>query len=168
MTHYDLESPEGRLSLDVVRKGSGIEVTLGGRRFVVKLGKTAQSDVLLARVDEDAFRVHLEEATPFRVVLSISGERFVFDKVLGTAKRVQAVQPVREKPRDTLVAPMPGRVVSVMAKEGQSVAEGMPLIVIESMKMETVLRSDRGGSIAKILVAEGTTIRRGEPLIKYS
>src|SRR5882672_10068642 len=49
---------------------------------------------------------------------------------------------------DVVSAPMPGRIVRVLVASGQEVEAGMPLIVIEAMKMENELRSSRSGTIA--------------------
>ena len=56
---------------------------------------------------------------------------------------------------DRIVAPMPGVVVSVNAKAGDQVKEGQPLLVIESMKLETSLTAPRDGVIAEIPFAAG-------------
>lgn len=56
---------------------------------------------------------------------------------------------------DRLVAPMPGVVVSVQVKPGDAVTEGQPLLVIESMKLETTLSAPRDGVIAEMPFAEG-------------
>ena len=56
---------------------------------------------------------------------------------------------------DRIVAPMPGVVVSVNAKPGDHVKEGQPLLVIESMKLETSLAAPRDGVVAEIPFAAG-------------
>ena len=56
---------------------------------------------------------------------------------------------------DRLVAPMPGVVVSVAVKPGDAVEEGQPLLVIESMKLETTLTAPRDGVVAEMPFAEG-------------
>lgn len=56
---------------------------------------------------------------------------------------------------DQLVAPMPGVVVSVAVKPGDTVEEGQPLLVIESMKLETTLTAPRDGVVAEMPFAEG-------------
>jgi len=56
---------------------------------------------------------------------------------------------------DRIVAPMPGVVVSVAFKPGDAVKEGQPLLVIESMKLETTLSAPRDGVIAEMPFAAG-------------
>ena len=52
-------------------------------------------------------------------------------------------------------APMPGRVVLVQAKPGQSVKAGDVMLVIEAMKMELALKAPRDGVVAEIRAQAG-------------
>ena len=62
---------------------------------------------------------------------------------------------------------MPGRIIGVMTKQGEKVKAGDPLVIVESMKMETVIRSDRDAEVAQILVAEGSAVKRGQALVRF-
>lgn len=64
-----------------------------------------------------------------------------------------------------LVSPMAGKVVSVACAEGDEVAEGDCIIIVEAMKMENDLKAHVGGNIAKIHVAEGDAVEVGDVLI---
>ena len=61
---------------------------------------------------------------------------------------------VPEKPKrnldDLVLTPMPGTLVSLNVKEGDDVAEGQEVAVVEAMKMQNQLRAPRSGKIAKI------------------
>jgi 3-methylcrotonyl-CoA carboxylase alpha subunit len=59
---------------------------------------------------------------------------------------------------NSVLAPMPCKVLRVDVKEGDHVNKDQPLVVIESMKMETVIRSPHDGVIAKIVHREGVCI----------
>jgi biotin carboxyl carrier protein len=61
-------------------------------------------------------------------------------------------------------APMPGKVVRVIAPEGTEVEANQGIIVIEAMKMQNELKSPKKGKVAKILVAEGGTVNAGDAL----
>ncbi len=63
-----------------------------------------------------------------------------------------------------VVAYMPGRVVEVLVKEGDSVATGQGVLVLEAMKMENEIQSERAGTVRKILVAAGKAVEGGDPL----
>jgi acetyl-CoA carboxylase biotin carboxyl carrier protein len=64
--------------------------------------------------------------------------------------------------REEIKAQITGIVFQVMAKPGQSVAAGDPVIVLESMKMEIPVEAPRAGSIKEITVAEGQTVQEGD------
>jgi 3-methylcrotonyl-CoA carboxylase alpha subunit len=68
----------------------------------------------------------------------------------------------------TLEAPMPGRVVQVAVAAGDVVAKGQPLLVIEAMKMENVVRAPRDGRVVSIAVEAGARVAPGQPLIELS
>jgi biotin carboxyl carrier protein len=64
-----------------------------------------------------------------------------------------------------ILAPMPGRVVRVLAAAGDAVAARQAVVVVEAMKMENELRSPRAGRIKEVLVAEGTSVEAGRVLV---
>jgi biotin carboxyl carrier protein len=65
--------------------------------------------------------------------------------------------------RQQLVAPMPGKIVRVLAAAGQEVTAGQGLLVIEAMKMQNEIRSPKSGIVEK-LAREGQTVNAGEVL----
>jgi len=62
---------------------------------------------------------------------------------------------------DSLVSPMQGTVVKLVAAEGQSVAEGETVVVIEAMKMEQPLTAHKAGTITGLKVTPGETVSNG-------
>ena len=68
--------------------------------------------------------------------------------------------------RDRVLAPMPGRIVVIKAKAGDSVAEGDELLVMEAMKMELTLRSPRAGRIEVIQAAAGDFVDADAVLVR--
>ena len=62
-------------------------------------------------------------------------------------------------------APMPGKVVRVLVKQGDAVVEGQGLVVIEAMKMENELKSPRAGKVAELYAVEGAAVESGAKLV---
>ena len=60
-----------------------------------------------------------------------------------------------------LTAPMPGKVVRVLAQPGERVIERQPVVVIEAMKMENELRAVRDGVVSQMLVQAGQSVEAG-------
>jgi biotin carboxyl carrier protein len=67
--------------------------------------------------------------------------------------------------RREVKAPMPGKVVVVLVAEGDSVAPGQGLVVVEAMKMQNELKSPKTGMVVKISARVGATVAAGEVLI---
>lgn len=66
--------------------------------------------------------------------------------------------------RQHVVAPMPGKVVRTLVKEGEAIEAGKGILVVEAMKMQNEIRSPKTGTVEKLLVKEGQTVNAGEPL----
>ena len=67
-----------------------------------------------------------------------------------------------------LRAPMPGKVIEVLVKEGQSVEEGEAMLVLEAMKMENVLRAGMSGVVSSIGVEAGNAVEKEAVLISMA
>ncbi|KAH6854840.1 carbamoyl-phosphate synthase L chain, ATP binding domain-containing protein [Chaetomium sp. MPI-CAGE-AT-0009] len=79
-----------------------------------------------------------------------------FDKALGLKEVVGSV-----------VAPMPCKILKNEVAEGQEVEKGAPLVVIESMKMETVIRSPQKGVVKRLAHKEGDICKAGTVLVLF-
>ncbi len=65
-------------------------------------------------------------------------------------------------------APMPGLVVKVEVEEGQPVAEGQGIVIVEAMKMENELRAAVPAVVARVLVAPGDTVEKDQVLVELA
>jgi len=64
-----------------------------------------------------------------------------------------------------IIAPMPGKVVRVAVRPGDTVEARQPVVVIEAMKMENALSAGRAGTVREVLVQEGMSVEAGRPLV---
>ena len=64
-------------------------------------------------------------------------------------------------------SPMPGLVVNIFVKEGDSVAEGDKLLTLEAMKMENILKSPGDGVIKKINIEPKQSVDKNQILIEF-
>ncbi|HET9770765.1 MAG TPA: biotin/lipoyl-containing protein, partial [Acidimicrobiia bacterium] len=130
---------------------------------------------------DDALPVTLIDARPEAVELLVDGVRRRFDVRLydagsagssqGSSVHVDSAlgsavfRPVdrfpakdAQRPSGSLVAPMPGTVVKVMAAPGDAVTKGDPVVVIEAMKMEHTIGAGGDGIVAEVLVEVGRQV----------
>jgi glutaconyl-CoA decarboxylase len=61
-------------------------------------------------------------------------------------------------------APMPGRVVKILARPGDAVKAGSGVVVVEAMKMENEIRAPRDGTVKELRVSEGAAVEAGQEL----
>jgi len=67
---------------------------------------------------------------------------------------------------DNIKAPMPGLVLAIKVAEGDTIEKGSPLVILEAMKMENIIKSAGGGVVKKITVKEGQAVEKNELLIE--
>lgn len=65
----------------------------------------------------------------------------------------------------TITAPMQGTVIKVLVTEGQTVAQGDAVLVLEAMKMENQIQADKAGTVSKINCKAGDTVGSGDVLL---
>lgn len=66
-----------------------------------------------------------------------------------------------------LKAPMPGLVLNIAVGEGDTIAKGDALIVLEAMKMENIIKSPTDGIIKKIHAVKGNAVEKNQILISF-
>jgi biotin carboxyl carrier protein len=118
----------------------GYSILLDGRSLEVTTEENAEG--FLVRVDNREYQVQVEDPRSWR-------------RARGAGVQLEG--------RQQLVAPMPGKIVRVLAKVGQQVSAGEGLLVIEAMKMQNEIRAPKSGIVEK-LAREGQTVNAGEVL----
>jgi biotin carboxyl carrier protein len=71
---------------------------------------------------------------------------------------------VEAEGRQQVLAPMPGKVVRLLVRAGDTVEAGQGLLVVEAMKMQNEIRSPKRGTVERLLAQEGQPVSAGEVL----
>jgi 3-methylcrotonyl-CoA carboxylase alpha subunit len=127
------------------------------------LGDDGPQSVACA-LDGETARLTIGE-TRFAARFAIDGDRVVLASPLGRADLAE-IDPRdgaahTHTHADRLIAPMPGSVVQVLVEAGAKVAAGDPLVVVEAMKMEHVVRAPHDGIVERVEVAVGDVVADG-------
>jgi len=91
-------------------------------------------------------------------------------RLLSEHKATLADRMIEKEPEDTsnyLLCPMPGLLVALQVKEGDTVEEGQALAIVEAMKMENVLTAERSGTVASIPTKEGQSLSVDEVILEF-
>jgi len=65
-----------------------------------------------------------------------------------------------------IAAPMPGLILDIMVKDGDSVEKGDPILILEAMKMENVIKAAGEGVVQKVIGMKGKAVDKGEIIIE--
>ncbi len=89
-------------------------------------------------------------------------QQFFFKKAKEEqSKQIQAIIP---EGLSGIKSPMPGSVISIEAQEGTTIQKGQPLLILEAMKMESVIMSETNGVLQKVTIEKGQVVNEGDIL----
>ena len=131
-----------------------------------------------AEVGGVPLRALVHSATPGRVDLEIGGTRRVYlvnrvgaeiyvdasDGSTALSETPRFGDPTKLAPAGSLLAPMPGLVLRVLAEPGAVVTAGQPLLVLEAMKMEQTVSAPADGVLAELRAKAGEQVSTGQVL----
>ncbi|MGC2192290.1 MAG: pyruvate carboxylase subunit B [Candidatus Dormiibacterota bacterium] len=87
---------------------------------------------------------------------------------LGGGASGAAAGPASAPPSDGVKAPMQGLIARIPVKVGDQVTVGQTVVVLEAMKMQNDIPSDRAGAVSAVLVAVGQVVSRGDVLVQVA
>lgn len=133
-----------------------------GETCEVKVADGVQLMVKLQEVrpvDNDGFREAIFEVNGNRRIIKIK------DKTVTVNSSNSVLYASEDNPME-IGANIPGNIIKVLVKEGETVAANQPIAVIEAMKMETNIIAREGGVVERIYVSEGQQVKAGEMVAK--
>jgi biotin carboxyl carrier protein len=68
--------------------------------------------------------------------------------------------------KESLKAPMPGKIIDVLVREGSNVLRGEPLLILEAMKMQNEIQSPVNGQVISVLAKPNTNVMKDDLLIE--
>ena len=135
-----------------------VNLSIEGKQYQVTL-KDLTTRPIIAEVDGQTYEVWPEEEQASIPAATSSTPTPV---VAATAAPVPAAAGSL-----TLTAPLPGVIISVEVREGQSVTNGQELYVLEAMKMKNSIKANRNGKIASIHVNPGDLVKHNQPILTF-
>jgi biotin carboxyl carrier protein len=147
----ELESGEHGWHCKLDGQSARLDAVLAGR------------DVLSLLIDGKAYEIK-RERTATDTHLWVGPVRYAVE--LTDPRSLRARKAAAEADRGTvkLVAPMPGKIVRVLAAEKSEVEAGQGILVVEAMKMQNELKSPKKGTVQRIMASEGAAVNAGDVL----
>jgi pyruvate carboxylase subunit B len=147
----------------------GERVTVAGQTYTAFLAALPGTPLRHLLLDGRPLTLSVEALGRGRWVLSPPGERWEVEVLDERARHIRSLTGTGDQRRsaDVLKAPMPGLVVRVHAKPGDTVAAGAGIVVLEAMKMENELKAPARAVVKAVRVAPGEAVEKGQVLMEF-
>lgn len=122
------------------------------------LGNSFHGEIVENNLEDQTIVIRVNQRT---FTVKRKGELDELIKKLGLDKK-------KVKQLHQLESPMPGRILGFAVKIGDTVEEGTPLLTLEAMKMENVIKSDGIGVVASFEVEADAVVEKGQVILKFT
>ena len=140
------------------QKDSNFEIEdLGKQVYKVKSGSNEQVIEVL-EIDIHTKSMTIRHNHSIHDIIFKNELDLVLDK-MGIKRAVENIS-------SDIKAPMPGKVIDVVVKEGDSVLKGDAILILEAMKMENVLKAENDCIIKKVLIASAESVEKNQILVE--
>jgi biotin carboxyl carrier protein len=154
---------------------------LEGKEFTLKFVEK-QNNEMEVLINDEKHNIRVEEIGPNEFLLNLNGKvhnviiypsrntysvyvnghSYCIEKKSATKFLEEKRNLVQKK--EEVKASMSGRIVKILAHEGDEVAEGQGILILEAMKMENEIKSPKKGRLTKVAISEGSSVEVGNLL----
>lgn len=159
---YIVKVDNKEYKLDVERRNNEFKVLLNNEKIEAKLVSESEKTKLALIINNKLYTIELCDGN----TISVNEEEYiveVFDeqihKLIKTRPDAAHIKEV------TITVPIPGLIIDIEVKEGDSVKSGQGLAIVEAMKMQNEIKAPRDGIVKKIFVQKGQTVNSREKLL---
>lgn len=127
-------------------------------------------------IDQQVFDVTIDDTSSRPIIARVNGREYHVnlasdDKTVVEPTMAKTTASTLSATKSThpefLTAPLPGTVMEISIKAGDSVNVGQPLLVIEAMKMKNTIRSSVNATVAAVRVTSGEIVTHKQTLIEF-
>lgn len=158
-----------------------LQIKIADQTFQIDKNKINQKEIIWDLLDNGDNTFHIiknhktfkavlleKDENAKKMLISINGTEYTIDlkdkyDLLLDKLGMSSMAIIKMK---DIKAPMPGLVFSISAKVGDTISKGDPLLILEAMKMENILKSSGEGVIKAIKIKQGEAVEKGQILIE--
>ena len=152
------------------KQNSNLIIKNKNKEYSIKSNWTINEKVMQLSINDQIEFAKIDKIHNFNKY-SITVEDCSLDLIVSspdTAKLFDFMpEPKFEDLSKMLISPMPGLIKNISVEQGQKIKKGEQIVIIEAMKMENILKSEKDCLIKEILVKEGDSVSADEILINF-
>jgi len=159
MKEYSVVAGNERVEVSLEHTENGIEAKIGDRSYSIEVTRIKPE---LYWLNWDGKSIEVSVLRKGQSCSVSIGEHRIQVEVLDPRQNLRRALHRDDAGVSEIRAPMPGKIVRILASEGLSIEAQQGLVVMEAMKMQNEIRSNRSGRLIKMAVAEGETVGSGD------
>lgn len=146
------------------KEGSVFHVAIGNKEYQLDIEKVEEGVYSVIHEGRSINMEMIESDRPGHYKVNTLYQHYgieivpVGSEVVSSRKKTDVLQKI--------TSPMPGKIVKINVKKGETVANGTSLVILSAMKMENELKSSGSGIVTKLDVKEGDVVREGQLLME--
>ena len=115
------------------------------------------------------FEIWVVEEQPSYRIINIDGVEIKIEKRERLADLFEKIgyQEDAKSSISEIKAPMPGTIVDFLVKEGQDIEANDPILILEAMKMENIIRATSAATVTEVVATPGSVVQKNDTLIKF-
>ena len=151
--------------VDLTNKGNGLAATLHDKAFSIDCVEIEEGQKFSVIIDGESFNISLNHVRN-RLDLIVGGHLYHAEVMDEREKGALALQEAKgDTGRQVIQSVMPGIVRRIFVAVGDAVTSGTPLLILEAMKMENELCSEKDGVVVEMHIAEDQIVNSSDPLV---
>ena len=169
MYKYNVVVGDREFTIEIEYRSEQYSVIVNGEEQQVAVNRLGKNRMLLL-LDQQALEIDVDSN-------GIDGERTVFLRGVEIPVHVEQYNLAQLRKtagmsssagkETSLRAPMPGLIVEMKAEAGQTVKQGEPLVVVEAMKMENVVKAKADMIVKRVCVSQGDSVEKDAILLEF-
>jgi len=144
-----------------------LSVNTGGNNVNIRFAEAIDSQQIEIQLDNEAYTVFVSHYEPGKIIVSYNTHTFdvIRKDILPTQAEFNNTMEMVGSDGSNITAPMPGKVIKIAVKQGDTVSKGDLLLVVEAMKMENNIVCPADAIVDRINVAAGDMVDSNTTLV---
>jgi biotin carboxyl carrier protein len=161
---YEVHIAGQTRTVELQRHPGGWQASIEGESKITADVAEVAPNVFSVLLSDHSHEVYVTPSSDGQLQLQTGGFEFAAEVIDPRSWHGRRHGGAEAEGRQQIAAPMPGKVVRLLVKAGDTVEAGQGLFVVEAMKMQNEIRSPKSGKVERVLVAEGQAVNAGEVL----